>query len=246
MLAHPLMDELDFSSVRAIVAGGAMSPPPLVIDARRRFGAPYSIRYSSTESGGVGLATALDANDDEALHSIGRPRPGIEAEVRSASGEPAPAGEVGELWLRSPTVMSGYWRDTTATSEAIVGGWLRTGDLASVDPAGCFRLAGRVTETFIRGGYNVYPMEVESVLVSHPDVDEIAIVPRAHDRLGEIGEAVVVPIDPPAPPSLASLRDHGGAHLARYKLPEAVRYVDRLPRNAGDKIDRLAIASDPS
>ena len=216
----------------------------MVAEARRRFGAPYSIRYSSTESGGIGLGTALDAADDEALHTIGRPRPGTEAEVRAPSGAPEPAGAIGELWLRSPTVMSGYWRDPEGTAETLVDGWLRTGDLARVDDAGRFRLAGRVKEMFIRGGYNVYPMEVESVLGAHPQVNDIAIVPTSDEVMGEIGVAVVVSSDPSSAPSLESLREFGAGLLASYKLPEAVRYVDALPCNAGDKLDRLAL-SDP-
>lgn len=244
LLAHPLVAELDFSAVQAIVAGGATSPPEMVSEARRRFGAPYSIRYSSTESGGIGLGTALDAADDEALHTIGRPRPGTEAEVRAPSGAPVPAGAIGELWLRSPTVMSGYWRDPDGTAETLVDGWLRTGDLARVDEAGCFRLAGRIKEMFIRGGYNVYPMEIESVLGAHPQVNEIAIVPTSDEVMGEIGVAVVVASDPSSAPSLESLREFGAGLLASYKLPEAVRYVDALPRNAGNKLDRLTL-SDP-
>ena len=126
--------------------------------ARERFGADYSIRYSSTESGGCGTGTAFDADDDEALHSVGRPRGGIEVSARDEDGREVPAGEVGELWLRSPTQMSGYWRDPDATAAAITAdGWLRTGDLARIEADGLVRLAGRAKEMFIRGGYNVLP-----------------------------------------------------------------------------------------
>ena len=142
MVRHPLSRKLDFSAVRAVVAGGAASAPDLVRAARERFGAPFSIRYSSTESGGVGLATALDADDDEACHSVGRPRPGVEAEVRDATGTRIAAGETGELWLRSPAVMSGYWRDPVSSAAVLVDGWLRTGDLATVDERGLYRLVG--------------------------------------------------------------------------------------------------------
>jgi len=243
MMRHPLMDELDFSAVKAIVAGGAASPPALVKECRERFGAAYSIRYSSTESGGIGLGTALDADDEEALHTIGRPRPGVEATVRDADNQVITDGEIGELWLRSDCVMSGYWNDPENTAETLVDGWLRTGDLAHIDDAGCFRLAGRLKEMFIRGGYNVYPMEVESVLVAHDAVAELAIVPRADDVMGEIGVAVVVPVDPDAPPTLDDLRVFGESELARYKLPEAIRFVDHLPRNSSDKVDRRELAA---
>jgi acyl-CoA synthetase (AMP-forming)/AMP-acid ligase II len=241
MLQQSNFADFDFSAVAAIVAGGAASPPALVREARERFGAPYSIRYSSTESGGIGLGTALDADDEEALHTIGRPRPGAEAEVRGPDLEVLGAGEVGELWLRTATAMSGYWNDPQETAETLVDGWLRTGDLAMVDEGGLFRLAGRVKEMFIRGGYNVYPMEVESVLTDVPNVREIAIVPRPDPIMGEIGVAVVVANGDP--PDLAALRSHAEEHLAHYKLPEAIRIVERLPRNSSQKIDRRALAA---
>ena len=238
MVRHPSSASLDFSAVRAVVAGGGPSPPELVRSARERFGAPYSIRYSSTESGGVGLATALGANDDEACHSVGRPRPGVQAEIRDADGLRLDPGETGELWLRSPTVMSGYWRDPESSSEALVDGWLRTGDLATVDPNGIYRLAGRLSDMFIRGGYNVHPAEVEGVLAGHPGVREVAVVPRSDPVMGEIGVAVVVPADRTSPPTLEDLRALGSEALARHKLPEALRIVDELPRNPTGKIDR--------
>ncbi|MYI57148.1 MAG: acyl--CoA ligase [Acidimicrobiaceae bacterium] len=241
MLAHPQVDELDFSSVQAIVVGGAASPPALVREARKRFDAPYSIRYSSTESGGIGLGTDLDADDEEALNTIGRPRPGVEAAVRDETGEPVAHGEVGELWLRSDCIMAGYWNDPEATAETLVDGWLRTGDLARVDSAGCYRLAGRVKEMFIRGGYNVYPMEVESVLGNHPAIAEIAVVSRPDEVMGEIGVAVIVVSEGDEPPTVDELRDFGSVDLASYKLPEAIRVIDQLPRNASDKVDRRAL-----
>ena len=224
--------------MRAVVAGGAASPPELVRAARQRFGAPYSIRYSSTESGGVGLATSLDADDDEACHSVGRPRPGVEAQIRDKSGARLGPGQTGELWLKSQAVMSGYWRDPSSSSAALVDGWLRTGDLATVEANGLYRLAGRTTEMFIRGGYNVYPMEVEGVLSGHPAVREVAVVGRPDPVMGEIGLAVVAPHDRALPPTLEELRAFGAGALARYKLPEALELVDALPRNPVGKIDR--------
>ena len=241
MLAHPLSHELDFSAVKTIVVGGAASPPALVREARERFDAPYSIRYSSTESGGIGLGTSLAADDEEALNTIGRPRPGVEAAIRNEAGEPVGSEEIGELWLRSDCIMSGYWNDPEATAESLVDGWLRTGDLARVDSAGCYRLAGRRKEMFIRGGYNVYPMEVESILGNHPAISEIAVVGRPDEVMGEIGVAVVVVSAGHEPPTLQSLRDFGSVELAAYKLPEDIRVTTRLPRNASDKVDRRAL-----
>ena len=243
MVRHPSSSVLDFSAVRAVVAGGGPSAPELVRLARERFGAPYSIRYSSTESGGVGLGTALDA-DDEACHSVGRPRPGVQAEIRDPDGQPVAPGETGELWLRSPTVMSGYWRDPESTAETLVDGWLRTGDLATVDPGGLYRLAGRLSDMYIRGGYNVHPAEVEGVLAGHPDVGEVAVVARPDPVMGEIGAAVVVPVPGGRPPTLEDLRAFGSRALARHKLPEALLIVGELPRNPTGKIDRRRLAAD--
>ncbi|MYB03293.1 MAG: acyl--CoA ligase [Acidimicrobiaceae bacterium] len=242
MVRHELSKKLDFSAVRAVVAGGGPSSPELVRAARDRFGAPYSIRYSSTESGGVGLATALEADDDEACHSVGRPRDGVEAEIRDPDGVRLDAGETGELWLRSPAVMSGYWRDPDGSAEALVDGWLRTGDLATVDGRGLYRLAGRTAEMYIRGGYNVYPIEVEAVLEAHPDVAEAVVVGRPDPVMGEIGLAVVVIRAGVSPPTLEELRAFCSASLARYKLPEALELVDALPRNPSGKIDRRCLA----
>ncbi len=244
MLQVPHLERFDFECVQAIVAGGSASPPALVEQARQVFGAPYSIRYSSTESGGIGLGTSLDADDEEALHTIGRPRPDVRAEVRDADGSPVEPGEIGELWLASPAIMSGYWNDPSATEEALVDGWLRTGDLAWVDERGLFRLAGRRKEMFIRGGYNVYPAEVEAVLGTHPGVAEVALIPRPDPVMGEIGVAVVVTRRGHGPPDLDDLRAHAGEQLARYKLPEALRLVEALPRNGTDKVDRRALAAE--
>lgn len=241
MVRHRLIDELDFSAVRAVIAGGGPSAPDLVKAARRAFGAGYSIRYSSTESGGVGLATALDADDDETCWSVGRPRPGVEASVRDSDGAERPPGRVGELWLRSPTVMSGYWGDPAATARALDGGWLRTGDLASADERGLYRLAGRLDEMYVRGGYNVYPLEVEGVLGGHPGVDEVAVMGRPDPVMGHTGLAVVVPADGHRPPTLEELRAFGAHRLARHKLPEALAVAGKLPRRPNGKLDRVRL-----
>lgn len=241
LLRDPDFDRRDLSSVNLIVMGGSASPPALVTEARERFEALYSIRWSSTESGGVGTGTAPDAPDEEALHTVGRPRPGIGIQVRGADDLPLPHGEVGAVWIRSDAVMSGYWRDPEASATALVDGWLRTGDLGTVDASGLLTLAGRQGEMFIRGGYNVYPSEVAAVLGTHPDVSDVTVVPRPHDVLGEIGVAVVVPADPARPPSLEDLRSHAGATLSHHKLPEGILVVDQLPLTAMQKVDRRAL-----
>jgi acyl-CoA synthetase (AMP-forming)/AMP-acid ligase II len=244
LLRLPDFDDHDLSAVKTIVMGGALSPPALVREARRRIGAAYSIRYSSTESGGVGTATAFDADDDEAFFTVGRPRAGVELSIRNEDDQPVANGIIGEIVLRSPTQLRGYWRDPDATAATIRDGWVHSGDLGFVDENGCLHLAGRAKEMFIRGGYNVYPLEVEAVLASHPDVAELVITPRPDAVMGEIGVAVVVPRDRARPPTLDGLRDYGRQQLSSHKLPEAIRLVDALPLTAMQKIDRKALAAD--
>lgn len=242
MLRDPRFDDRDLSSVQALIVGGGPSSPALVDEARRRFDAAYSIRYSSTESGGVGTGTAFDADDHEALHTVGRPRPGMQIQIRDDEGRVCPPGEVGEVCICSDAIMSGYWNDPGATAAAIDGGWLHTGDLGYIDTAGCLVLAGRKKEMYIRGGYNVYPMEVEAVLERHPAVAQIAVVARPDEVMGEIGVAVVVPTDPTSVPTLEDLRRFGEARLSHHKLPEDLAIAHDLPLTAGHKLDRLALA----
>lgn len=242
LLREPSFDDLDLTSVRTIVMGGAFSPPALVEEARRRLGAAYSIRYSSTESGGVGTGTAFDADDEEALSTVGRPRGDVEIEIRDDTDRRVPDGEIGEVCLRSSSMMRGYWRDSNATAETLRDGWLHSGDLGWIDEAGCLRLGGRSKEMFVRGGYNIYPLEVEAVLASHPAVADVAVVPRPDDVMGEIGVAVVVSATPDNPPQLDELRSFAGHRLAGYKLPEGLRLVDALPLTPMQKVDRGALA----
>ena len=243
LLREPDFDQRDLSCVQSIIVGAAPSPPALVHEARERFGAAYSIRYSSTECGGVGTGTAFDAPESEALYTVGRPRPPVELSIRDGDGRPVADGDVGEVCLRSPCVMAGYWRDPTATATALRDGWLVSGDLGYLDQAGCLVLTGRAKEMFIRGGYNVYPLEVEAVLSEHPAVAEVAVVPRPDDVMGEIGVAVVVPRRADEPPSLGDLRAFARRRLSAHKLPEALRLVDALPLTAMQKLDRRSLAA---
>lgn len=238
LLRDPSLDDRDLSCVSSIVMGGAASPPSLVAEARKRLGAKYSIRWSSTESGGIGTATDPEGPDSETLHSVGRARPGSEVQIRDGRGTLAPNGEVGDVWLRSEAVMSGYWGDPEATAGVLVDGWLRTGDLGSVDVTGLLTLAGRQGEMYIRGGYNVFPSEVANVLVDDPRVTDAVVIPRAHPVLGEIGVAVVVARDPADPPTLDDLREAASGRLAGHKLPEDLVVVDALPLTPMQKVDR--------
>jgi acyl-CoA synthetase (AMP-forming)/AMP-acid ligase II len=173
---------------------------------------------------------------------VGRPHPAIDLGVLDDDDRPVPPGEIGQVCLRSPAVMSGYWRNADATRGAFTAdGFVRTGDLGWVDDRGRLRLVGRTKEMYVRGGYNVFPVEVEAVLSTHPAVAGVAITPVADAVMGEIGVAVIVPSDAAAPPSLAQLREFATPHLAPYKLPEALRVVESLPLTPMEKVDRRAL-----
>jgi len=246
MLRQPDFDAFDLSSVAYIIAGGGPITPGLAEEARRRFDAQLATRYSCTEAG-IGLGTAFDDPDEDAIVSVGRPHPSVELSLRDTNGEPIElgAGDVGEVCLRSPAVMAGYWHDRDQTAAAFTAdGFVRTGDLGWIDDRGRLRLVGRSKEMYVRGGYNVYPVEVEAVLSTHPDVAAVAIVPRSDDVMGEIGVAVVVPRDAAHAPALDELRTFAQDRVAAYKLPEALVVRGDLPLTAGEKIDRRALVAE--
>lgn len=235
MLQQPDFDSFDVSCVRAVVMGGGPATPALVRAAREGFGAAVAVRYSCTEAG-IGVGTDFDGPAEDAEVSVGRPHAGVDLDIREVHDG------VGEVCLRSPAVMSGYWRNPDATAEAMTGdGFVRTGDLGWLDEQGRLHLVGRSREMYVRGGYNVYPMEVEAALAQHPGVAEVAVVPRPDEVRGEVGVAFVVARDPASPPSLRELREHAGERLASYKLPDEVRFVDALPLTAMEKLDRRAL-----
>lgn len=242
MLREPDFDDFDLSSVQFIVVGGGPITPGLAEEARERFGARLATRYSCTEAG-IGLGTAFDDPDEDAVISVGRPHAAVELRLLDDDDRDVATGEVGAVCLRSPAVMTGYWRDADATSAAFTkDGFVRTGDLGWLDDHGRLRLVGRSKEMFVRGGYNVYPVEVEAVLSNHPAVAAVALVPRPDAVMGEVGVAVVVPRDIDSPPSLDDLREFSRDRLAAYKLPEELRVVEALPLTAGEKVDRRALA----
>ncbi|HEY5023788.1 MAG TPA: class I adenylate-forming enzyme family protein [Acidimicrobiales bacterium] len=243
MLRHDRFESTDTTSVRMIAMGGGPSTAALVREARAGFGVPVVVRYTCTEAG-VGVGTAPDDPPEDAEETVGRARKGVELTIRSDDDGPLAPGELGHVCLRSPAVMRGYWRDPEATAAVFTAdGSVRTGDLGFVDERGRLHLSGRSKEMYVRGGYNVYPLEVENVLADHPGVAHVAVIPRPDPVMGEIGVAVVVPRHIGDAPSLDALRDHARGRLAAYKLPQALVLVDELPRTAMEKIDRKALGS---
>jgi acyl-CoA synthetase (AMP-forming)/AMP-acid ligase II len=241
MLRDPAFDTTDLSSVRAVVMGGGPATPALIREARTRIPAPLSVRYSCTEAG-IGCGTGFADPDEDAEVSVGRPQPGVRLSIVAEDGSPVTPGEIGEVCLGSAAVMEGYWRNSSANTDVFTeDGSVRTGDLGWIDDQGRLRLAGRNRERYVRGGFNVHPMEVEGVLSDHPDIAAVAIISRLDPVMGEVGVAVIVPRQDGKTPELSELRAFAGDRLARYKLPDDVVVLTSLPLTAGEKIDRRAL-----
>jgi acyl-CoA synthetase (AMP-forming)/AMP-acid ligase II len=241
LLDHPDRSRHDLSSLRSVLLGGAPASPELIRRVRDTLGVSISVRYSATE---VGIATAsLPDDPPEILAStVGKPTPGVELRIVAPDNRPLPAGEVGEVVVRSPAIMHSYWRDPAATAAKIdADGWVHTGDLGFLDAAGYLHLRGRESEMYIRGGFNVYPSEVEDHLATHPKVARAAVVGVSDTVFGEIGWAFVVPRDPNAAPTLAELRQFVGRELASFKRPDGLTIVASLPLTAMFKVDKQAL-----
>ncbi|CAB4989596.1 unannotated protein [freshwater metagenome] len=249
MLALPELATTDTSSLRIVSSGAARIPPEMVDAMRDRFNSPVVVRYTSTEAC-VSTGTSLDDPDEVICNTVGTPGSGVEMELRLDEGRGRGVAmtdsgdtEVGTVCLRSRAVMRGYWQEPELTADAIdENGWLLTGDLGFLDARGDLHLAGRSTEMYIRGGYNVYPIEVENHLGQHELVDRVAVTGTAAPVLGEIGVAFVVPADAANPPTLEELRAWCNERLASYKAPDALVLLNELPLTAMSKIDKRSLA----
>ncbi len=244
VLEHPDLARTDFSTLRVAGLGGASIPPELVRRMRETLGCPVITRYTSTEAG-VTTSTLVTDPDEVIATTVGRPTAEVELRIVGADGLVVPRGSVGEVVCRSPAMMRGYWRDPARTAEVIdTDGWLHTGDLGFVGDDDNLRLVGRLKDLYIRGGYNIYPAEVEAVLAEHPAVDRVAIVGAPDRLLGEVGVAFVVPASDADLDGLSidALRAWCRARLADYKAPDRVVVVDDLPITAMLKIDKRALS----
>jgi acyl-CoA synthetase (AMP-forming)/AMP-acid ligase II len=246
VLGHPDLAGTNFSTLRVAAIGGAAIPPELVRQMRDTLGCPVITRYTSTEAGVTTSTLATDSPDVIAT-TVGRPTPEVELQIRAPGDSTVlPAGDIGEVLCRSPAMMRGYWRDPELTDQVVdPDGWLHTGDLGFVGDDGNLRLVGRLKEMYIRGGYNVYPSEVESVLVEHPDVARVAVIGAPDPVLGEVGVAFVVAAPDADRTALSrdAMRVWCRDRLADYKAPDRVIVVDDLPTTSMLKVDKRALSA---
>jgi long-chain acyl-CoA synthetase len=230
--------DYDTSALRMCISGGAALPVEVLRGFEEAFGVPVLEGYGLSETSPV--ASFNHPGRDRKPGSIGTPIRDVQMRVVNPEDREVPQGEVGEIIIRGPNVMKGYWNRPEATAEAIRDGWFHTGDLARVDPDGYFYIVDRKKDLIIRGGYNVYPREIEEVLYEHPAVAEAAVIGLPHPALGEeVGAAVT--LKPGAAITPEELRDHVKAQVAAYKYPRHVWIVDVLPKGLTGKIQKRDI-----
>ncbi len=241
MADSPRFAAADLSSVRYAIVGGAPMPRPL-IDVWHRKGVFIRQGYGLTEVG----PNCFSLHQDDAVRkrgSIGFPNFYVEARVVGEDGRDCDTDEVGELCLRSEVVTPGYWRRPAETAAAVTDGWFHTGDMVRRDGEGFYFVVDRKKNMFISGGENVYPAEVEEVLVRHPAVREAAVVGVPDAKWGEVGKAYVV-LEDGRQTTAEEILAHCRAYLAAYKVPKQVEFITQLPRNEAGKIDRRALGTD--
>jgi long-chain acyl-CoA synthetase len=238
MLADPALPATDLSSLRVCAVGGQTMPVAKTREWEDRSGAPLLEVWGMTELGGAGTTHITYAPN---VHgSIGVALPGLEARVARLEDPTAtvPDGEAGELLVRGPFVMLGYYGNDAATREAVEpDGWLHTGDVAVRDDEGHFFIVDRRKDLILTGGFNVYPAEIERVVASHPSVAMVAVGPVPDELRGELARAYVV-LRPGASATESEIVDHCRPHLAPYKLPRSVRFVPNLPMTSTGKVMR--------
>jgi len=232
LLDHPRRTEFDLSSLRFAVTGAATIPVVLIERMQSELDIDVVLTaYGLTEAAGFG--TMCRADDDAVTVATTSGRPIADFELRIAAD---PGSTTGEVLLRGPNVMLGYLDDPAATAAAIdAEGWLHTGDVGELDEAGNLKITDRLKDMYICGGFNVYPAEIEQVLARLPGVAEAAVIGVPDDRLGEVGKAFVVTL-PGAGLDDQTVIEHVRAHLANFKTPRSVEFLDALPRNPGGKV----------
>jgi acyl-CoA synthetase (AMP-forming)/AMP-acid ligase II len=240
----------DVSSLRRISYGSAPVPPGLAEEAMQRLGCDLQQRYGLTEAGGQAtILTPEDhrraiAGEEHLLASCGRPTPFAEITIVDADGAVLPAGETGEIVIRSDAVALGYWNRPEATAAAFRPQGLRSGDLGWLDEQGYLYIAGRQTDMVISGGFNVYPAEIERVIAGHPGVDLVTVVGLPDPEWGETPVAVVVPKDGSDPALEEQLRELCRANLAGYKQPRRFEFRTGLPLGPAGKILKREVRSE--
>ncbi|HWJ80771.1 MAG TPA: AMP-binding protein [Nocardioides sp.] len=229
--------DYDLSSLESFGSGGAPLLPALREKVEKAFGVTILEGYGCTEASAIVTASTVQ---DSRPGSVGKPAPHVEVAILDPTGEPVAVGEEGEICVRGAGVMLGYWNDPEQTERTIVDGWLHTGDVGRVDEEGFLYVVDRVKDLIIRGGFNVFPRDVEDALLEHEAVASAAVVGRPDEKSGEEVVAVVA-LHPGASAEPEELMEFAKARLARYKYPREVLVVPAVPLTSVGKTDRKAV-----
>lgn len=242
MLMAPGIDEADFSTLQVLVYGASPISEEVLAKSVHTFGCKFWQAYGLTETTGAVVNLAPEDHDISGpnrhrLRSCGLPGPGVELRiVETESGDDVPNGEVGEIWIRSPQVMVGYWHMPEETARSITAdGWFKSGDAGYLDADGYLFIHDRVKDMIVSGGENVYPAEVENALMAHPGIADVAVIGVPSERWGETAKAIVVRA-PGSDVTEQEIIDYSREHLARFKCPTSVEWIDVLPRNPSGKV----------
>jgi long-chain acyl-CoA synthetase len=233
MLHAPDSDTYDTSSLRVCISGGAAMPVEVMRGFEQHFGCTVLEGYGLSETSPI--ASFNHPDRERKPGSIGTPVKGVEMKIVDDIGDEVPPGEAGEIVIRGHNIMKGYWKRPEATAEAIRDGWFFSGDIGRIDDDGYFYIVDRKKELIIRGGFNVYPREIEEVIYEHPAVREAAVIGIPHPELGE-EVAAAVALKPGSIATEAEIREHVKSNVAAYKYPRQVWFVDELPKGATGKI----------
>jgi acyl-CoA synthetase (AMP-forming)/AMP-acid ligase II len=237
ILNHPDLDAFDMSSLRLAITGAAAVPVEMVHGMRDHLGFETVVTgYGLTECTGTATMCRHDDDPETIANTSGRAIPDLEVLVVDENGKEVPRGEPGEIVIRGYNVMRGYLDDPEQTAETIdADGWLHSGDIGVMDERGYVRITDRVKDMFIVGGFNAYPAEIENLMMSHPDIGQVAVIGVPDERLGEVGMAFVVP-RPGSTPDPDAIVAWCREEMANYKVPRRVEIVDALPLNASGKV----------
>lgn len=243
MLINETLNERDVSSVRLAAYGGAPMDKETIIQLKSRLGVDLYNAYGLTECSS--LCTVLPACDAvRKAPSVGLPVSGVQLKAVDPQGREVPAGDPGELLMKGPNIVKGYYNKPEATRKGLVDGWLYTGDIARIDDEGYVFIVDRMKDMIVRGGENIYSIEVESVLSSHPKVLESAVVPEPHHIFGEVVRACLV-LRPETEASAEEILEYCRQHLADFKVPARIIFLSELPRNPGGKVIKTQLRELP-
>jgi fatty-acyl-CoA synthase len=240
-LDHPEFDKFDLTSLRT----GIMAGSPCPIETMKRVVArmhlsEITIAYGMTETSPVSFQSSTTDPLDKRTSTVGRIQPHLEAKVVDEAGQTVPIGVTGELWARGYSVMLGYWDDEARTREAIVGGWMRTGDLATIDVDGYCDIVGRLKDMLIRGGENIYPREIEEFLFGHAKIQNVQVFGVPDPKYGEEVCAWIV-LRSGVRMTEEEVREYCRGQIAHYKVPRYIRFVDDMPMTVTGKVQKFVM-----